>query len=1606
VIAASKVLRVAAVLIAAALVAPAPVAGAVDEARLARTSRPRPVAPEEGERLVASAVRFAAELPPAAGEPRLVLSPREFDPGAWTAIPEEAGLVVRDLPRGTLRLADVGWTPEGETRLWWAIAARDTRTGALRMSEVRSLTILAKSASRKPGLRPVVTGRLTDRSAVALAGGLTGPANRPPIRLEAGYTLVPGGPAPAIPQPLASEPSAIGSSEPVAGGGMRAYLVQFPESSPEMARARIEAAGGTVFAYVPEQAYLIRLGGRALDQLNQGEDAPWMTPWEPAYKLSPLLERSGTGRLALIAQLFPDADPGTTTAELMALGANGIRPSNNGINRLVHFEIDPAQLARAAALEAIAWIESAPRFELLNDLAQWVVQTGTEGSRRMWDAGLRGQNQVIMTSDTGVRTTHDQFRDNAVDISAFGDYPAHRKIIAYKQGSEDPLVTFGDDVNSHWHGTHTAGTTLGSDDGIGNSARDGMASEAKLYFMDIAGPSLGGAVAPNADLNDLFLPSYLGNAGGAARISSHSWGYRVNGAYTLSSMQVDQFTWEHPDFLIAFANGNDGSPGSVHAPATAKNCISVGGTGNGTDSDQLYPNTSRGPTRDLRRKPTLCAPAHGVTSSIGSTRNAYAAYSGTSMATPIVAGALALVRQYLSEGWYPTGAPVPANAFAPSAALLKAMAVNAAENEVAGYTAPDQSVGWGRLDLDNVLYLPGETKRCLLADHTDGLGDQQFVEYEVRVTDPEQPLGVTLCWTDAPGHPAAQVQLVNDLDLVVTNGVETYRGNVYAGGSSVPGGRRDSVNVEENIRIASPGTGVWTVRVEAHRIPMWAQPFALCITGGVAGESGAIAFDRAEYAPADTLEIQVIDTNASAPLSVVLTSPTEPAGETVVLIGGNGVFRAALPAGPAATTAGDGVLSVSTGDVVTATYSGTAPIHSVSATALVGGEPPRITDVRAVPLAAGSVLITWKTDRAASSRVWFGSWPTAPGSAADSEGYRYDHAVKLSGLAPGASYLYDVESASLVGAVARDSLGGAHRSFTVKQPGSVALVLGDPAMDGSEAWPAALEILGYDYDILTGSDIAPPLVGNASRGLRAYAAVLWQAGLDDYPSFSDVQRAAIDSLLEGGARLLVTGHDVGYSLSDAGAPSYTPEREAWFSSGLKSIYQADPLEPWVQQFGVEGDPISGDATLGIPYTDLDDGIGRSGDQVILAPTNDGTGWLHWYDGLVPQGANGVRWESAGPRGMPGSSFWGGRASRLVAMFFEWSRMGSISNPHDPERAAVLDRSIAWLLGRHRPRVTIQSPTGGEVFSSNVLPVQYSIVPDPDFGISRAELSYSLDGGATWVLLESDLDSATGYEWDLAGRNGGEPVLNSTRVRLRLRAFDTGSPSLAGVDVSEVDVVIARPDGDMAGPVIMAGTARTAPAPLVLGSAASLVATISDQETGGSNILAAEWSVGSTAAAAGSGTPMNGTFGAPSVEVTVDLPTEAFTSRRQSLWLRGQDSAGRWGPAAELPVIVNGAADVEEPAVVNFLSPASPNPFSTGGTAIRFGVAQAGEVRLEVFNVVGRRVRTLSRGSLPAGGHAVAWDGSDDSGRAVPPGVYFVRLVVPGEVLRSRVVALR
>jgi len=92
-----------------------------------------------------------------------------------------------------------------------------------------------------------------------------------------------------------------------------------------------------------------------------------------------------------------------------------------------------------------------------------------------------------------------------------------------------------------------------------------------------------------------------------------------------------------------------------------------------------------------------------------------------------------------------------------------------------------------------------------------------------------------------------------------------------------------------------------------------------------------------------------------------------------------------------------------------------------------------------------------------------------------------------------------------------------------------------------------------------------------------------------------------------------------------------------------------------------------------------------------------------------------------------------------------------------------------------------------------------------------------------------------------------------------------------------------------------------------------------------------------------------------------------------------------------PWFVDYALDVPggDRRVANYLALWN-NPLASGLASVRFGLARADRVQLRIYDVSGRLVRTLADRSFPAGDHELRWDGADDRGRRLGPGVYFAR----------------
>lgn len=711
-------------------------------------------------------------------------------------------------------------------------------------------------------------------AAVLLTVALAAPGGAEPLRLAFG-TFDPLSGAPAVPDGLGAVELAPGIPQP--------FLVQLAGRPTAADRLAIEAAGD-LLGYVPEHAYLVRMTGTAADRLAGDPAVRWVGPWLPAFKLSPDIghqeirdpTRADASYRILLVRTVGDAAAVRSTIE--ATGGRVMEAFARRVGQRLIVEAEDSRLPALARLPAVVWIEEKPEFRTWNDRTTWVAQSNASAQFPVWDHGVHGEGQIASVMDSGLDYNSCWFRDPGKTPG-----PSHRKVIDYSTFGGNPY-----DGCSTGHGTHVCGTLAGNQTFVnpGVTHANGMAYEAKLALQDVGADDffscLLGLVNVPGDLTAAYNASW--NLG--ARVHSNSWGSTSN-AYDGYCVDIDEFMWSHPDFLVVFAAGNSGSGTStVGSPGTAKDCVTVGATRQTPNQESMASYSSRGPSSDGRLKPTVCLPGGDGTLAITSADNATGnpppntcnsvgdPFYGTSMATPAVSGSALLVRQYFEDGFYPSGTATAPDGFGPSAALVKAMLVNTAV-DIGSADIPNMNEGWGRVLLDDALYFDGDTRELRVEEDPAGLATDVVASFGYDV-EAGQALEVVLVWTDRPGTNGTSLALVNDLDLEVEGPTGTiWRGNVFSGGESTTGGSADRRNVEEVVRLATPAAGTYVVRVRAFNIPMGPQPFALAATGAFAAwpPNGAVDAPVVAGAAGTRLDLAVAPNPTRAGATIRLITP-------------------------------------------------------------------------------------------------------------------------------------------------------------------------------------------------------------------------------------------------------------------------------------------------------------------------------------------------------------------------------------------------------------------------------------------------------------------------------------------------------------------------------------------------------------------------------------------------------------------------------------------------------------------------------------------------------------------------------------------------------------
>ncbi len=1321
--------------------------------------------------------------------------------------------------------------------------------------------------------------------------------------------------------------------------GTNYYILKF--SGPVLEKYKSELSNYDVkFEWpVHNYGYIVKMRDSDVEKISQLPYIKFVSLWHPAYKASPkFLNSKSDVKREIVVRLFRNGSYYETLDNLKKLGAK-ILDKSQPTTALATFliEVPENMISEVAKIKDVYLMMQYAKKYPRNDNGRAIIMNGTTvvADTVIWNRGVRGAGQIINVSDSGITIGHYQFYDPAVPLTTWGYYPTHRKVIAYLPTHPDFLDTlnFGDENLASYHGTHVSGTAAGSDDGLGSSNYDGIAKQAKILFMD-AGNTVDDFLWIPIDCYSMFDTMYVHGA----RITSNSYGPSVSsypelaGAYDEGCQLTDAYMWDHKDFNVHFAAGNDGSAaGTISGTACAKDVYAAGSCSE-VSPTSISTFSSRGPTADGRYGVTLLTPGEDVMSADGSTSGATSNYvnmQGTSMATPFSAGAIALIRDYLAQGFYPTGSKVAANAITnPSSALIRALAVNSAND--CGQTIPNNNYGFGRLQLNNCLLFSysGSTspKAVVFDDNQDGLLTGEYVEYQFNVTDGANELRVTLVWTDYPApffgdNTVTDTTLVNDLDLQVYNPT----------GTLVSG--TDHLNTIEQYRNLTPATGTWRVRVVATDCPVSPQPYAIVVSYSVNNlNNGYVKFDKAVYSCIDSIATVIItdcDT-ATGLLDSFNVKVYSKLGDTeyVKVKGTTGIFKGSIQMAyqaPISSNFNDGFLGVNKIDTIWAIYNDIYPVATVTARALIDNATFTIYNVRCEKAEGTRGFIAWNTTEPTTGKVYYGPTTALGYETAENPNLVYDHsgdqAIIVSNLTPNTVYYFDVESKDHKGNTVRDDNNGKHYQFaTVDIAGADILVLvTDDNLEGElfahpDFLVYAIQQGGWNYAWYQTSlnNFGQLPVTNLMRNFKA---IFLQSGQENYPPLTKPQEESLKIYEAGGGRIAYTGHDFGWAMASKEGYTYvgTDKNDSLFVINyMMGRYVGDIVATGnFTLYGVSGDPISGAYTSGVPYNPYRSGADGDSMYGVSAAFVAGTSTNVWRWNAATGPVVGVKWESTNNLGTPGVGVWGGYKTRVIFNAFEITQIDT-TNPTSATRTNILNNNLIWLIGHDHPDVTISAPVAGNTYTTNTISISWTATAYGGAAIDTTYIYYSPNGGDSWILITKGTSITSPYTWDVSS------LLNGNKYRVKVKVSDKNVyPSMTG-EATTGNFTISRVGGDYLGPIVYAGSIQTNPSPvgnaagLGLPTSFTITAIISDSSTGMSNISGAEWSYGPTPAPAGTGYPMSavdGSFNSIYEQVTATVSsTVGWPVGTVKIWVRGRDASpaktpSNWGDAFEGSVVV-------------------------------------------------------------------------------------------------------
>ena len=566
-------------------------------------------------------------------------------------------------------------------------------------------------------------------------------------------------------------------------------VLQFDQLPAEATRKQLSDAGIQLLEFIPGNGYTICITKHIDHTILQAAGARAILELSAKQKMHPSLARNifpswaiKTPGMLDVWISFPKAISFDEMKALLRQNRIEITSSVHSRYHILALRIIRNRLTEIASLPFIEYIEPVPHgAQPLNYIAKQNSRGNVlNASTGIGGYNLKGSGVVIGVGDDSEPTYHIDFVNRLID---FG--PA----------------------SYVYHGTHVHGTVGGG--GIVGEQYAGYAPKSSIVVQQLAG-ILDNASTYVTDFDMVVTNNSYGDIVGDCDYM---------GYYDLQSRLLDLMAIDLPSLQNVFAAGNDGGLTCLTYPSSfrtvlsgyqaAKNVLTIGATDR---TGVVTSFSSRGPASDGRTKPELMADGFFTISTTPD--DAYGPQQGTSMASPAVAGGLALL--YEKYRLQNSGAN-------PKSGLMKALICNGATD--LGNSGPDYTYGFGWMNLLRSVDMLSNN-RFYISSINNGGNNQHSIVVPANTAQ----LKVTLYWNDPAAAAFASQALVNDLDLEISSPsaalpykLDTVPANVT--NNATPAA--DHINNIEQVVITNPSNSTYTVNVKGTGVASGPQEYFL-----------------------------------------------------------------------------------------------------------------------------------------------------------------------------------------------------------------------------------------------------------------------------------------------------------------------------------------------------------------------------------------------------------------------------------------------------------------------------------------------------------------------------------------------------------------------------------------------------------------------------------------------------------------------------------------------------------------------------------------------------------------------------------------------------------